>query len=335
MLQDARRQRQRVLDAAFLESAALRTAPRSDAPQSELPREVSPQSTATVPTSTEQAAQTDLVTIFSPGSPAPAPHGRACGPCMPPIDEDGCGAFLSASSQRSRTGSPARRDQQQHRDDEAQAEALQTLRSLAAVPQAEGASSPFLTGGTNGAAKDIEAELHKEKGARKELELRLAGVVEKTQATQEQVLCLEQELDDKDEALHRAEKALDARNAELQQAQHSLAQLRVELLATQQLLMKTTTDRDIQLSHKHQYIQSFFEMIKQQQGSVLEGEQSTAASSDRESDADRGSDRGSHSLDSSRRSAQGGHSLDSSFRSELGSSSSCQSFRLYAPRSSA
>lgn len=158
----------------------------------------------------DAGVQTDLVHAFDGGSTAPLPT-------VPAFN----------------TAGPARWNSDKD-DDKAQEEALrcieamreQLLMSCAAVPiQEEEPSSP-------GHLAQLEAELQLERAKRQELELLLARERSRTQAAQQQVLCLEYELDGKETALQVAEKALERKGAELQTALEQVRILQDQALAS-------------------------------------------------------------------------------------------------------
>jgi hypothetical protein len=96
-------------------------------------------------------------------------------------------------------------------DDEAQAEALRNIQMLGA----RGHHSRH----AEGRLAQLEEELRVERVARQELEVHLSNEQTRTKQAQEQVLCLEYELDGKEAALQVAEKALERRDRDLAQAQ--------------------------------------------------------------------------------------------------------------------
>lgn len=120
---------------------------------------------------------------------------------------------------------------------------------------------------------------------RQELEHQLSDERHRREAAQQQVLCLEYELDGKEAALQVAERALEHKNAELQQAvmqsrfsieglsragslsvypgeDHRLKTLRSEL-----------AERERQLELKDQHISRLLNVLKQHKNSIFEGDQ--------------------------------------------------------------
>jgi hypothetical protein len=102
-------------------------------------------------------------------------------------------------------------------DDQAQAEALQAIKMLGSCgSQAQQAESLI---------RKLEAELLLERQRRKEIEGNLNSERVRKEAAQEQVLCLEHELDGKEAALQVAERTLDQRESEVNQIHRRLQAL--------------------------------------------------------------------------------------------------------------
>lgn len=94
-------------------------------------------------------------------------------------------------------------------DDAAQAEALHTISLLGTGNSRQ----------SEGRVSALEAELRAERASRQEVDVQLGHERGRKEAVQQQVLCLEYELDGKEAALQVAERTLERRDAELQQAQ--------------------------------------------------------------------------------------------------------------------
>merc|ERR1712151_261329 len=97
-------------------------------------------------------------------------------------------------------------------DEAAQNEAIRTIQLL----KESGGQNRRAT---EGRMQDLEAELRAEQAGRQECETQAAHERSRKEAAQQQVLCLEYELDGKEAALSVAERALERRDADLQQAQ--------------------------------------------------------------------------------------------------------------------
>lgn len=149
----------------------------------------------------------------------------------------------------------------------------------------------------------LEAELAAEKAARRELAASFESERGRREAAQQQVICLEYELDGKEAALQVAERALDRRDTDLQQAQLQLKMLTERLEAQRRALSTTAAvqaqpqpygsqgtrvaalqasvlDHQRQVDVKDQYIDGLLAMIKQRRGGVEE-DRSTACGSER------------------------------------------------------
>ncbi|CAE8710929.1 unnamed protein product, partial [Polarella glacialis] len=151
-------------------------------------------------------------------------------------------------------------------DEEAQSEAVRTIQLLAQ----RGSSSR----GTEGRVAELEAQLQAERSARQERETQQAHERSRKEAAQQQVLCLEYELDGKEAALQVAERTLERRDADLQQAQ---LQLRVmegglntvaSVAATSEdprlkMLRSQLGERERQLELKDQHIERLLNVLKQ------------------------------------------------------------------------
>lgn len=105
-------------------------------------------------------------------------------------------------------------------DEEAQAEALRTIQTLGQI----GAMASRQTEAQRHEAQD---ELRAERANRQELAAQASHERSRKEAAQQQVLCLEYELDGKEAALQVAERALERRDADLQQSQEQLRSLQV------------------------------------------------------------------------------------------------------------
>lgn len=172
-------------------------------------------------------------------------------------------------------------------DSAAQAEALRTIALLG-----ERGNQGRLSEGRIG---ELEAELRAERASRQELDVQLSHERGRKDAAQQQVLCLEYELDGKEAALQVAERTLERRDADLQQAQLQLRALqergpsvafspgpgvaygedaRCKALRAQLL------EREHQLELKDQHISRLLNVLRQHR-SVFVEEDSTACGSER------------------------------------------------------
>lgn len=177
---------------------------------------------------------------------------------------DGTGVLSAASGPASWTQS----------DESAQAEALRTILLLGE----RGNSSRH----AEGRLAQLEEELRAERAARQELGAQATHEAKGKEAAQQQVLCLEYELDGKEAALQVAERALERRDAELQQVQLQLqteqegldeygggaassnaAYEDARIRALRQQLM----EREGQLDQKDQHIARLLVVLRQQRGS--------------------------------------------------------------------
>lgn len=100
-------------------------------------------------------------------------------------------------------------------DESAQVEALRTISMLVDTSQARAGER----------ATDLEAQLRAERASSQELETHCAHERSRKEAAQQQILCLEYELDGKEAALQVAERTLERRDSDLQQAQLQLRSL--------------------------------------------------------------------------------------------------------------
>jgi len=102
-------------------------------------------------------------------------------------------------------------------DEAAQAEALHAI-SLLKQSGTQGQQS-------EGKLSELEAELRSERASRQEVGAQLAHERCRKEAVQQQVLCLEYELDGKEAALQVAERTLERRDTDLHQVQQQLRKL--------------------------------------------------------------------------------------------------------------
>jgi chromosome segregation ATPase len=110
-------------------------------------------------------------------------------------------------------------------DDAAQAEALRILKMLGQKDDEPRHSKDTLL--------RLQKELELESTKRAAVEARVKEERGKADAAQKQVLCLEYELDSKEEQISNLQSTLDLRNSELQQAQEHIRALQVQLLDLQ------------------------------------------------------------------------------------------------------
>merc|ERR1712151_878991 len=106
-------------------------------------------------------------------------------------------------------------------DEAAQNEAIRTIQLL----KESGGQNRRAT---EGRMQDLEAELRAEQAGRQECETQAAHERSRKEAAQQQVLCLEYELDGKEAALQVAERALERRDKDLQLAQQQVHQAQAQ-----------------------------------------------------------------------------------------------------------
>eukprot|EP00929_Paragymnodinium_shiwhaense_P014637 TRINITY_DN12256_c0_g1_i1.p1 TRINITY_DN12256_c0_g1~~TRINITY_DN12256_c0_g1_i1.p1 ORF type:complete len:320 (+),score=89.03 TRINITY_DN12256_c0_g1_i1:154-1113(+) len=161
-------------------------------------------------------------------------------------------------------------------DDAAQAEALQTLHML--QKEAAHASS---TSRARAVRSNREEQLEAELAMERERYLRLANELENErkgkESAKQQVLCLEYELDTKENALQVAEKMLQRREADLQQAHSQLWSMLQQNMKGQgncteasaseaprvTALRLELLERDTLLQQKEQHITQLMDMVRQ------------------------------------------------------------------------
>lgn len=162
-------------------------------------------------------------------------------------------------------------------DEEAHAEALQTLRML----NQRGAASAREA---EGRVQELEQDLRVERAHRQEIEQQTAHERSRKEAAQQQVLCLEYELDGKEAALQVAERALERRDADLQQAQQRLRAQEEDLSSRgggdARKIRAQLVDRERQIELKDQHIARLLNVLRQHR-SILVEEDSTICGSDR------------------------------------------------------
>ncbi|CAE7368538.1 unnamed protein product [Symbiodinium pilosum] len=144
-------------------------------------------------------------------------------------------------------------------DDEAQAEALRRIDLLA--KQALKASKAQ----TEMDSTTLE-RLNNERTLRQEAEKQLAQERMKREATQQQVLCLEYELDGKEAALQVAERQLEQRDAELQEVQQQMDGNSSNVLGSEDAMRGLRTeleDKDRQLELKENQIEHLLRVLNQ------------------------------------------------------------------------
>jgi len=132
-------------------------------------------------------------------------------------------------------------------------------------------------------ATEIEEELRAERAARQELDGQVSHERSRKEAAQQQVLCLEYELDGKEAALQVAERALDRRDAELQQVQLQV-RLRQEGAAGTtnsdeirvKALRQQLAERERQLDLKDQHISRLLSVLRQHRSIFVDEDSSTA-----------------------------------------------------------
>lgn len=159
-----------------------------------------------------------------------------------------------------------------HQDDEAQAEAIRTIQQLARSSQTQAACTHERTVG-------LEEQLRMQRQANQDLESKLMTERSQREAAQQQVLCLEYELDGKESVVQTAEKALERRTLDLEMASKQLkaAQESLEHKPTASILSGSVSqearvqvmrqqllDRESQLELKDQHISRLLSVLRQQ-----------------------------------------------------------------------
>jgi chromosome segregation ATPase len=146
-------------------------------------------------------------------------------------------------------------------DDEGQAEALRTLQLLGE----RGNQSKEC----EGRIQELESLLRAERMRCQELDAQLARERGLKEAAQQQVLCLESELDGKEAALQMADRALERRSKDLQQAQAQFRTsdepLRSDLMGDHRfsaLLQSRFQHRDQQKETKEQHIARLLGLLR-------------------------------------------------------------------------
>mmetsp|Transcript_48018 Transcript_48018/g.133994 ORF Transcript_48018/g.133994 Transcript_48018/m.133994 type:complete len:437 (-) Transcript_48018:36-1346(-) len=170
-------------------------------------------------------------------------------------------------------------------DEAAQAEALRTIKLLGARDSFSKESASNVT--------QLEEMLRAEEAAVVELDAQLVNERTRKEAAQQQVLCLEYELDGKEAALQVAERALEGRDTDLQHAQLQLLQLQegldrsmsdasAQAQGDSQLraLRAQVVEREQLLHQKDQHIAGMLDLLRQHRSLGLE-EDSTMCGSDR------------------------------------------------------
>ena len=212
------------------------------------------------------ATQTDPVVFAPDGSSAALPTLSVLAPTA---FSDGASTDMQPSLVRNSTATCG--GTWNTSDDVAQAEALRTIQLL-------GQRGSRLS---QSRATEIEEELRAERAARQELDGQVSHERSRKEAAQQQVLCLEYELDGKEAALQVAERALDRRDAELQQAQLQV-RLRQEGAAgttsSEEIRVKALrqqlAERERQLELKDQHISRLLNVLRQHR-SIFVDEDST------------------------------------------------------------
>lgn len=165
-------------------------------------------------------------------------------------------------------------------DDAAQAEALSIIQSLGGRSRGGMAAEKQ----SEGIFVQLESELRSERAQRQERETQITHERSRKEAAQQQVLCLEYELDGKEAALQAAEKALERRDADLEQAQVQLRFLQegrglltgplapgVES-AQMATLRAQMAEREQLLAIKDQHIARLLNVLRQQRQGLAEEE---------------------------------------------------------------
>jgi len=160
-------------------------------------------------------------------------------------------------------------------DEAAQAEALRTIQLLGR------------RGINESRATEIEEELRAERAARQELDSQVSHERSRKEAAQQQVLCLEYELDGKEAALQVAERAIERREAELQQVQLHV-RLRQDGAAgttnseeiRARALRQQLAERERQLELKDQHISRLLNVLRQHRSIFVDDESTACHSTD-------------------------------------------------------
>lgn len=180
----------------------------------------------------DMGIQTDPVTILGSESsvaalPAAVPLSTAVSASLSApaaawasVDDEAAQAEAMATLRRLGTPRAAPAAEWTGKDDNAQAEALAMLRLMGErTSQSQQAEDRVAM---------LEQELRAERTARQTLAAQLSAEQGKKDAAQQQVLCLEYELDGKEAALAVAEMALEKRDSELQQTHVQLRQAHMQ-----------------------------------------------------------------------------------------------------------
>jgi len=169
-------------------------------------------------------------------------------------------------------------------DEAAQTEALRTI---ALLGERQGNHS-------DGRVLELEGQVRAECASRQELETQVAHERSRKEAAQQQVLCLEYELDGKEGALQVAEHTLERRDADLQQAQLRLRALQESNAAVATgysggpglgaedlrfaALRAQLNERDRQLELKDQHIARLLNVLRQHRSIFVEDDAASLGS---------------------------------------------------------
>lgn len=199
----------------------------------------------------------------------------------PVVILDGAGSLPGVTGSSGATSSFASRPGVwTHDDEEAQAEALRTIQLLG---ECVGDHSRV----AENRVSDLEVELRMERESHEHFDSQLAQERSRKEALQQQVLCLEYELDGKEAALQVAERALERKSEDLQRVELQLQSLkevtdqvaraggddvRTKALRTQ------LVDRERQLQQKDQHIAHLISVL--QHRNALDDESTVYGNSD-------------------------------------------------------
>lgn len=169
-------------------------------------------------------------------------------------------------------------------DEQAQAEALRTIQMLA--------DRGHTSRSVESRIAQLEEEIRAERASCQELDAQANHERSRKEAAQQQVLCLEYELDGKEAALQVAERALERRDADLQAAQQQLRALQESAQfasasssfgdeARFKAMRAQLLERERQLELKDQHISRLLNVLRQHRTGFAEEDYSTMCGSER------------------------------------------------------
>jgi len=202
----------------------------------------------------------------------------------------GTGATSNLSRQSSFCGSVAVRPSGwNQQDDDAQAEAIRTIQLLG---QRSNATTQGQADATNARIAQLEEQVRTQREATEIVKAKLVSERSQRESAQQQVLCLEYELDGKESSVQVAERALEKNHLDLhkatmelkvvqecleQRSQQVLASGSVSQGARVQVMRAQLLDRESQLELKDQHISRLLSVLKQHRSILGEDRLSTPA----------------------------------------------------------